>query len=158
LRPAADGHNTHDFLGSVQIIDVPNASELARYTATVNKNNRLTYSLAGLDKPRPGIRPVPVPARHGEPSVFKHVVYVIKENRSYDQILGDMTEGNGDPSLCLFGEDVTPNQHRLAREFVLLDNFYCSSTLSATGHQWVNEAYCVDYLTRTFGGFARSYP
>jgi len=158
LRPTADGHNTHDFLGSLQIIAVPGAAQLARYTALVNRNNRLTDSLAGLDQPRAGVLPVPVPERHGEPSVFKHVVYVIKENRSYDQILGDMREGNGDPHLCLFGEEVTPNQHRLAREFVLLDNFYCSSTLSATGHQWVNEAYCVDYLTRTFGGFVRSYP
>jgi YVTN family beta-propeller protein len=158
LRPAADGHNTHDFLGSVQIIDTPSAAQLARYTARVNQNNRLTSSLAGLDQPRSRIPAVPVPERHGEPSVFKHVVYLIKENRSYDQILGDMREGNGDPHLCLFGEEVTPNQHRLAREFVLLDNFYCSSTLSATGHQWVNEAYCVDYLTRTFGGFVRSYP
>jgi YVTN family beta-propeller protein len=158
LRPLAQGKNTHDFLGSVSIIEVPDDAQLAKYTEQVNANNRLAYSIAGLEKPRAGIRPVPVPQRHGEPSVFKHVVYVIKENRSYDQVLGDMKEGNGDPSLCLFGEDVTPNQHKLAREFTLFDNFYCSSTLSATGHQWVNEAYVVDYLTKTFGGFVRSYP
>jgi YVTN family beta-propeller protein len=158
LRPPAQGKNTHDFLGSVSIIDVPNDAELATYTNQVNANNRLALSLAGLERPRPGIRPVPVPARHGESSVFKHVVYIIKENRSYDQILGDMKEGNGDSSLCLFPEEVTPNQHKLAREFTLFDNFYCSSTLSATGHQWVNEAYVVDYLTKTFGGFVRSYP
>jgi YVTN family beta-propeller protein len=158
LRPAAEGKNTHDFLGSVSIIEVPDDAQLANYTEQVNANNRLAYSIAGLEKPRAGKRPVPVPERHGEPSAFKHVVYVIKENRSYDQILGDMKEGNGDPSLCLFGEDVTPNQHKLAREFTLFDNFYCSSTLSATGHQWVNEAYVVDYLTKTFGSFVRSYP
>jgi YVTN family beta-propeller protein len=158
LRPPAEGKNTHDFLGSVSIIDVPDETKLAEYTKMVNANNRLTYSISGLEKPRPGVEPVPVPLRHGEPSVIKHVVYVIKENRSYDQILGDMKEGNGDPTLCLFGEEVTPNQHKLAREFALFDNFYCSGTLSATGHQWVNEAYVVDYLTKTFGGFTRSYP
>jgi YVTN family beta-propeller protein len=158
LRPPAQGKNTHDFLGSISIIEVPDEAHLEKYTREVNANNRLAHSIAGLDKPRAEIRPVPVPERHGEPSVFRHVVYVIKENRSYDQILGDLKEGNGDPHLCLFGEDVTPNQHKLTREFTLFDNFYCSSTLSATGHQWVNEAYVVDYLTKTFGSFVRSYP
>jgi YVTN family beta-propeller protein len=157
-RPLAEGKNTHDFLGSVSIIDVPDAARLARYTEQVNASNRLAYSLAGLEKPRPTIKPVPVPARHGEPSVFQQVVYVIKENRSYDQLLGDVKEGNGDPNLCLFGEQVTPNLHALARQFTLFDNFYCSSTLSATGHQWTNEAYVTDYLERAFGGFTRSYP
>src|SRR5262249_1945942 len=95
------GKNSHDHLGTVSIIDVPDAAQLAKYTAEVNANNRLAYSLAGLEKPRPDAKPVPVPARHGEPSVFKHVLYVIKENRSYDQILGDVKEGNGDPALCL---------------------------------------------------------
>ncbi len=157
-RPVAEGKNTHDFLGSVSIIDVSDANQLHRYTEQVNANNRLGYSLAGLDKPRPDAKPVPVPNRHGEPSVFKHVVYVIKENRSYDQILGDMKEGDGDPNLVMFGEEITPNQHALARQFTLFDNFYCSSALSATGHQWVNEAYVTDYLEKTFGGFTRSYP
>jgi YVTN family beta-propeller protein len=157
-RPVAAGKNTHDFLGSVSVIDVPDGPQLARYTAEVHANNRLSTSLAGLEKPRPDARPVPVPERHGEPSVFKHVIYVIKENRSYDQILGDMKEGNGDPKLVMFGEDVTPNQHALARQFTLFDNFYCSGALSATGHQWVNEAYVTDYLEKAFGGFTRSYP
>jgi YVTN family beta-propeller protein len=157
-RPVAEGKNTHDFLGSVSIIDVPDAARLVKYTEQVNASNRLAYSLAGLEKPRPDARPVPVPVRHGEPSVFKHVIYVIKENRSYDQLLGDMKEGNGDPKLCLFGEKITPNLHALARQFTLFDNFYCSSTLSATGHQWTNEAYVTDYLERAFGGFTRSYP
>jgi YVTN family beta-propeller protein len=158
VRPAAEGRNTHDFLGSVSLIDVPDGPELARYTREVNANNRLGYSLAGLEKPRKGVKPVPVPARHGEPSVFKHVLYIIKENRSYDQILGDVKEGNGDPRLVMFGERVTPNQHALARQFTLFDNFYCSSALSATGHQWISEAYATDYLEKAFGGFTRSYP
>jgi YVTN family beta-propeller protein len=158
VRPPAEGKNTHDFLGSVSIIDVPDADRLARYTKEVNANNRLAYSRAGLEKPRAGVKPVPVPGRHGEPSVFRHVIYVIKENRSYDQVLGDMKEGNGDPRLVLFGEKVTPNQHALARQFTLFDNFYCSGALSATGHQWVSEAYVTDYLEKAFGGFTRSYP
>jgi YVTN family beta-propeller protein len=157
-RPVAEGKNTHDFLGSVSLIDVPDEKQLAKYTEQVNANNRLAYSLAGLDKPRPDARPVPVPERHGEPSLFEHVIYVIKENRSYDQILGDMKEGNGDPALCLFGEETTPNQHKLAREFTLFDNFYCSGALSATGHEWTDAAYVTDYLEKTFGGFTRSYP
>jgi YVTN family beta-propeller protein len=157
-RPAEKGKNSHDHLGSVSIVDVPDDARLAGYTETVNANNRLAQSLAGLEGPRPGAVPVPVPRRHGEPSLFKHVVYVIKENRTYDQVLGDMKEGNGDPNLVLFGEEVTPNHHALARQFTLFDNFYCSGVLSADGHTWVNEAYVTDYLERSFGGFTRSYP
>jgi YVTN family beta-propeller protein len=157
-RPREKGKQTYDYLGSVSVIDVPDAAQLAKYTEAVNANNRLAYSLAGLDKPRPDVKPVPVPARHGEPSLFKHVIYVIKENRTYDQVFGDMKEGNGDPRLVMFGEDVTPNHHALARQFTLFDNFYCSGVLSADGHTWVNEAYVSDYLERSFGGWARSYP
>ena len=108
--------------------------------------------------PRPGQPPRPVPERVGEPSVFKHVVYIIKENRTYDQVLGDMKEGNGDPALCVFGERITPNQHKLAREFVLLDNTYCSGILSADGHQWADTALATDYMEKSFAGFPRSYP
>jgi YVTN family beta-propeller protein len=162
-RPAEKGKNSYDALGSVSIIDVPSKrpidpSGLAEYTAQVHANNRLAYSLTGLDKPRADAPPVPVPQRHGEPSVFKHVVYIIKENRTYDQVLGDMKEGNGDPNLALFGEEVTPNHHALAREFTLFDNFYCSGVLSADGHSWTDEAYVTDYLERAFGGWVRSYP
>ncbi len=157
-RPEEKGRNSHDHLGSVSVIDVPDAAQLAKYTEAVNANNRLAYSLAGLEKPQPNAKPRPVPGRHGEPSVIKHVIYVIKENRTYDQVFGDMKEGDGDPRLVLYGEEVTPNHHKLAREFTLLDNFYCSGVLSADGHQWVNEAYVTDYLEKAFGGFTRSYP
>jgi YVTN family beta-propeller protein len=157
-RGVEKGMNSHDHLGSVSIIDVPDADRLARFTESVNANNRLAYSLAGLEPPRPDARPRPVPERHGEPSLFKHIIYVIKENRTYDQVFGDMKEGNGDPKLVIYGEAVTPNQHKLAREFTLFDNFYCSGVLSADGHQWVNEAYVTDYLEKAFGGFTRSYP
>lgn len=157
-RPKEKGMNSHDHLGAVSIIAVPDAEALAGYTKDVNANNRLAYSLAGLEKPRADIAPVPVPARHGEPSVIKHVIYVIKENRTYDQVFGDMKEGDGDKNLCIFGEETTPNHHALAREFTLFDNFYCSGVLSADGHTWVNEAYVSDYLEKSFGGFTRSYP
>ena len=157
-RPKAKGMNSHDHLGSVSVIDLPDAAQLERYTEQVNANNRLAYSLAGLEKPRHGTHPAPVPMRHGEPSLFKHVVYIIKENRTYDQVFGDIKEGNGDPNLCLFGDDVTPNHHALARQFTLFDNFYCSGVLSADGHTWINEAYVTDYLEKSFGGFTRSYP
>jgi YVTN family beta-propeller protein len=157
-RAAAEGRNSHDHLGSISTIDVPDAEQLAKYTALVNRNNRLAYSISGLDKPRPGVPAVAVPQRHGEPSLFKHVIYIIKENRTYDQVFGDMKEGNGDPNLVLFGENVTPNHHALAREFTLFDNFYCSGILSADGHSWCDSAYVTDYLEKAFGGFARSYP
>lgn len=157
-RPAPKGRNSHDHLGTVSIIDIRDDAQLKKFTDIVNANNRLGYAMAGLEKPRPNVTPVPVPERHGEPSTIEHVFYVIKENRTYDQVFGDIKEGNGDPNLCIFGEEITPNHHKLAREFTLLDNFYCSGVLSADGHQWVNEAYVVDYLEKQFGGFTRSYP
>jgi hypothetical protein len=85
-------------------------------------------------------------------------VYIIKENRTYDQVLGDLPQGRGDPFLCIFGEEITPNQHKLAREFVLLDNTHCCGVLSADGHQWSTTGYVTDYLEKSFAGFPRSYP
>jgi YVTN family beta-propeller protein len=157
-RPVEKGKNSHDHLGSVSLIPPPDDALLGRYTTQVNANNRLAQSLAGLEKPRLNLAPVPVPARHGEPSVFQHVIYIIKENRTYDQVFGDLKEGNGDPRLLLFGEEVTPNHHQLAREFTLFDNFYCSGVLSADGHSWTDAAYVTDYLEKQFGGFTLNYP
>ena len=157
-RAVEKGHNSHDHLGSVSIINVPVEAKLAEWTKEVNLNNRLGHSLAGLEKPRADAKHVPVPERHGEPSVFKHVIYIIKENRTYDQVFGDMKEGRGMEKLCLFGEEVTPNHHKLAREFTLLDNFYCNGILSADGHSWTDSAYVTDYLEKAFGAFGRSYP
>jgi hypothetical protein len=89
------------------------------------------------------------------------VFYIIKENRTYDQVLGDMPEGNGDTSLCLFGEKITPNLHALAKEFVLLDNFYVDAEVSADGHNWSMGGYADDYLEKTwptsYGGRGGSY-
>ena len=103
------------------------------------------------------VQPVPIPVRAGEPSLIEHVVYIIKENRTYDQVFGDMKKGNGDPSLVMFGEDVTPNHHRLADQFVLLDNFYATGGNSGDGHQWLTQANETAYCLWP-GYRGRSYP
>jgi len=108
--------------------------------------------------PRENVDPVPVPLRIGEPSVFKHVVYIIKENRTYDQILGDHPAGDGDPSLCIFGKEVTPNTHKLCDDFLLMDNFYVSGKSSAEGHQWTDMAIVTDYVEKNVRAWFRSYP
>ena len=89
-----------------------------------------------------------MPAAPGGTSPIKHVVYVIRENRTYDQVLGDLPKGNGDPSLVLFGRDVTPNAHALAEEYVTLDNFYCDAEVSADGHNWSMGAYATDFVEK----------
>ena len=154
----APGFNSHQYHGSVSIVRVPLQKELWEMTDVVYANYRRERIAQALRKPRSNQPPRPVPERIGEPSVFKHVVYVIKENRTYDQILGDVGKGNGDPALCIFGEKVTPNQHKLVREFALLDNTYCSGILSADGHQWSTTAFGTDYLEKSFAGWPRSYP
>jgi len=152
------GFNSHQYSGSVSIVPLPRQKELWDLTDVVYANYRRERMAQALLKPRRDQPLRPVPERIGEPSVFKHVVYVIKENRTYDQVLGDVAAGNGDPALCIFGENVTPNQHKLVREFVLLDNIYCSGILSADGHQWSTTAFGTDYLERSFAGWPRSYP
>jgi YVTN family beta-propeller protein len=157
-RTGSPEFNTHQYQGSVSLIKLPSRRELAGYTQAALANMRYPLIQQAALPPRPGQLPRPVPERVGEPSVFKHILYVIKENRTYDQVLGDMTEGNGDPSLCVFGARITTNQHKLAREFVLLDNTYCSGILSADGHQWTDTAVTTDYMEKSFCGFPRSYP
>lgn len=92
----------------------------------------------------------PVPSKVGDPSPIKHVIYVIRENRTYDQVMGDVREGNGDPRLCLFGRQVTPNAHALVKQFVLLDNFYANAEVSAQGHEWSTAAYCSDFVEKVW--------
>jgi YVTN family beta-propeller protein len=152
------GYNSHDHLGTISLVPLAALDDLAAHTAKVLQNNRLTESISALAPPRPDVAAKPLPDRHGEPSLIKHVLYIIKENRTYDQVFGDVERGEGDPDLCIFGREVTPNCHKLVDQFVLLDNFYCSGVLSADGHQWATEAYVTDYLERAFGGFPRSYP
>jgi YVTN family beta-propeller protein len=150
--------NSHQYFGTLSLIPVPDRSTLEKMTATVLDNCRRRDALAATEPPRKNVGPRPVPQRVGEPSVFKHVVYIIKENRTYDQVLGDMKQGNGDASLCVFGEIFTPNQHKICRDFVLLDNTYCVGINSAEGHQWTGSAFSTDYIERSYAGFPRSYP
>jgi YVTN family beta-propeller protein len=155
---AGFGFNTHQHNGSLSLITVPSKTALAAQTKTALANLRYPLLAQAKLPPRPDRQAVPVPERAGEPSVFKHVIYIIKENRTYDQILGDVPTGNGDGSLCNFGERVTPNQHQLVREFALLDNTYCSGILSADGHNWSDSGIATDYVERSFAGWVRSYP
>lgn len=151
-------YNSHRQMASVSIIPIPDKNQLSRYTKRVEETNQF-FRLALLKKlPRKNLAPVPVPARIGEPSVFKHVVYIIKENRTYDQILGDVSAGNGDSSLCIFGREVTPNTHKICDDFLLLDNFYVSGKSSAEGHQWTDMAIVTDYVEKNVRAWFRSYP
>lgn len=150
--------NSHQYHGSLSLVRMPSKRELAAMTEVALANLRYPLLREAALPPRPGQPPRPVPERVGEPSVFEHVVYIIKENRTYDQVLGAEPRGKGDPELCIFGERVTPNHHKLAREFVLLDNTYCSGILSADGHQWSTTAIATDYMEKSFAGFPRSYP
>ncbi len=152
------GINSHDHSGSVSFIKVPDSENLRKYTIRAATTMRLPKITQSLRLERVNERIVPVPTRPGEKSVFKHVLYIIKENRTYDQVFGDLPQGRGDSSLTQFGRKVTPNHHALAENFVLLDNTYCNGVLSADGHQWANEGYVTDYLEKSFGGFVRSYP
>ena len=147
-----------DFFGTVSLVRAPSDKELAAVTRLALENMRYP-KLAEARLPARRDQPArPVPERVGEPSVFKHVIYVIKENRTYDQVLGDMKQGNGSPELCTFGEKFTPNQHKIASEFVLLDNTYCSGVQSADGHQWTDSAIANSYVERQLtSGFPRSY-
>jgi YVTN family beta-propeller protein len=134
--------------GTLSIIEIPSDEDLATYTATVTKNNGFDETNQNLLRKPESVAAQPIPRRPGEPSVFKHIIYIIKENRTYDQVLGDMPEGNGDPSLTLYGEAITPNQHALAKTFGLFDNFYCDAEVSADGHDWVMAAVASDYTQR----------
>jgi DNA-binding beta-propeller fold protein YncE len=133
--------------GTLSVIDVPTPESMEHHSkqayacSPLNKDNAVTL-----------VRPddSPIPGKIGDKSPIKYVIYIIKENRTYDQVFGDMKEGNGDPTLCLFGEKVTPNHHKLARQFVLLDNIYCEGEVSADGHQWSMGAYATDFVEKVW--------
>jgi len=133
--------------GTLSILSAPGEAQLATYTRQVYRNAPYTKEREKMAEGEPGN---PIPQRVGDPSPIKYVFYIIKENRTYDQVLGDLKEGNGDSSLCLFPEKITPNQHALAREFVLLDNFYVAAEVSADGHNWSTAAYANDFTEKTW--------
>lgn len=151
-------YNSHKQTASVSVIPVPDRKQVKAFTKIVEQSNQL-FRLALLEKmPRKNVAPVCVPERIGEPSLFKHVLYIIKENRTYDQILGDVKKGDGDSTLTLFGRKVTPNIHDLVNKYLLLDNFYVSGKCSAEGHQWTDASIATDYVEKDVRAWIRSYP
>jgi hypothetical protein len=147
------------FRGTLEILNIPDAGQMSLYSQIVFKNTPYNKNTELISE---GATGNPIPLRVGDPSPIKHIFYIIKENRTYDQVLGDIPEGNGDHDLVLFGENITPNQHALAREFVLLDNFYVDGEVSADGHNWTMGAYATDFLEKnwptSYGGRGGSYP
>jgi YVTN family beta-propeller protein len=135
------------FTGTMSIISEPTPEQLSIYAQQVYRNTPYTKEKELISKGEAGN---PVPQKIGDPSPIKHVFYIVKENRTYDQVLGDVKDGNGDTSLVLFGEKVTPNQHKLVKDFVLLDNFYVDGEVSADGHNWSFGAYATDFLEKTW--------
>ena len=153
-----NSYNAHHQEATISIIPLPSENDLAGYTKRVIASNLLFRTKISERLPRDGVAAKPVPERIGEPSVFKHVLYIIKENRTYDQVMGDMKEGNGEPSLCIYGNNVTPNQHKLAKEYSLLDNYYAAGKSSAEGHSWADAAIVTDYVEKNVRAWFRSYP
>lgn len=154
----ATGHNTYDDTGSVTVFGPQTQSALAADTHQVFVDNTWDQLLAREAHQGSSNQVVAVPTKPGETSPIKHIFLIVKENRTYDQILGDIGKGNSDPSLTQFGASVTPNQHTLANSYGLYDNFYDEGTLSADGHNWLVQADANDYIEKEFGAFYRSYP
>ncbi|GAA2091889.1 alkaline phosphatase family protein [Microlunatus panaciterrae] len=154
----ATGRQVYSDVGVVQLLDPPKAEDMASLTSQVFSNNQwhnleARNEKAGTTK----ARPVPVPERIGDPSPIKHVFLIVRENRTYDQVLGDDPRGNGDPTLTQFGRKITPNTHALAGEFPLIDNLYSDGTNSATGHTWLDAGFVNDYLERSYANYVRNY-
>ena len=161
LRPTtAAGHDTHDTTSSLTQFTLPSDSVIRSQTAKVFQQNGWTSGSVKLADNGYGggkAKPVPVPARIGAPSTIKHVFLIVKENRTYDQVFGDMAQGNGDAALAQFGKNVTPNQHALATQFGLYDNTYDIGTNSAEGHNWLMQADNPEYTESSAGEYLRSY-
>lgn len=147
VRPAPGGfpYIGRQLSGMLSFVHRPTDAALAEYTRTVITNTPgLVTKAAQLEQA------TALPRNVGQPSPIKYVLYIIKENRTYDQVFGDMPQGNGDPSLVLFGRNVTPNHHALAEQYVLLDNLYCNGEVSADGHPWSTSAYATDFTQRNW--------
>ncbi len=161
------GYNTHQDNGIVSIVPIPSGGTLASMTSQVFTNNHwdLAQNIASASGGKPSTKPVAIPAHIGDPSLIKHVFLIVRENRTYDQILGDVAAGDGDPSLAVFGDGsaaggipVTPNAHLWVQRFPLLDNFYDPSRQSADGHQWIQESMAPYADDIQSPDWVRSYP
>jgi YVTN family beta-propeller protein len=155
-RSTGAAHGTHDTTSSLQKFTLPSDKKIQDYTAEVFAQNGWTSKSVQLSNGH-GVAPTPVPARIGDPSTIKHVFLIVKENRTYDQVLGDDPHGNGDPTLAQFGESVTPNQHAMEQQFGLYDNTYDVGTNSAEGHNWLMQADDPEYTESSAGEYLRSY-
>ena len=167
--PPGEGRSYSDRVGVVSLLNLPDREQLERFTRQVRRNGRTLPAdgnqARGGDEGREhgesedhdgdghgredderGRRADPIPMHIGQGSPIKHVFYVIKENRTYDQVFGDVPQGNGDPTLVEFGANVSPNHHALAEQFALLDNYYGPGDQSALGHRWVLQAYPSDWV------------
>lgn len=135
------------FPGSLSIIDLEQGAEFPKQLSAWTQ---AAYLCTPRENASPAVTPSnnPIPSAPGQASPIKYCIYIIKENRTYDQVLGDMPEGNGDAALCLFPEKVTPNHHKIAKDFVLLDNFYVDAEVSANGHEWSMGAYASDFVEK----------
>ncbi|MFV5998522.1 alkaline phosphatase family protein [Streptomyces sp. NPDC056231] len=149
------GHGTHDTTSSLTQFTLPDDSVIKSETGKVFTQNG--WHGGSVTQGTGDAKPVPVPVKLGDPSTIKHVFLLVKENRTYDQVFGDIPQGNGDPSLAQFGENVTPNQHALARQFGLYDNTYDVGTNSAEGHNWLMQADNPEYTESSAGEYTRSY-
>jgi YVTN family beta-propeller protein len=156
-RPDAAGHNTHDTTSSLTQFTLPSDLTVRSQTAKVFRQNGWTPGSVTTAKGKSRAKAVPVPARIGDPSTIKHVFLLVKENRTYDQVYGDLPQGDGNASLTQFGENVTPNQHALAEQFGLYDNFYDIGTNSAEGHNWLMQSDNPEYTESSAGEYTRSY-
>jgi hypothetical protein len=159
LRPDSSGptaHNTHDTTSSLTRFTLPGDLATEAYTAQVFRNDGWTHGSVLLSNGKKAA-PVPVPVRVGDPSAIKYVYLIVKENRTYDQQFGDVTNGNGDPAFTMFGANVTPNQHALAEQFGLYDNMYDPATNSAEGHNWAMQGDDPFYTESSAGEYLRSY-
>ena len=157
-KPKHDQYIGGLFIGTMSIIDVPDSKQLSVYSQQVYNNTPYTKEkemIAQSEKNNP------IPGRVGNPSPIKYVFYIVKENRTYDQVLGDVSKGNGDTSLVLFGKNITPNQHKIVHEFTLLDNFYVDAEVSEDGHNWSLGAYATDFVEKNwptnYGGRGGTY-
>lgn len=152
------GLNTYSDTGSMTTFSAPTEAALGKLTHTVFLDNDWQKLLQQSATTAASSAATVLPAKLGAPSKIKHVFLLVKENRTYDQVLGDIGKGDSDPTLTQFGGSVTPNEHALANQYGLFDNFYDEGTLSADGHNWLMQADANDYIEKEFGAFYRSYP
>jgi YVTN family beta-propeller protein len=153
----ATGRQVYADVGTVGIVATPTRQQIAKYTAQVFANNQWNGLQDRNKKGSAHAKPVAVPLRTGDPSKIKHVFMIVRENRTYDQVLGDDPRGNGNPAYAQFGQNVTPNAHALAKQFPLIDNLYSDGTNSATGHTWLDAGFVNDYLERSYANYIRDY-